>query len=163
MTDSLTVALPPELAVRNVLADVLDRDVSVTHAGCPAVEDGTGLLAVYRDDDQQVRAVAGWSAPLVLAAGGALGLVPAGLVTEFIEEGFVRPDLLENVLEMCNVLVAAFGRGETTPHLRFAGHHHPASGADSDLRALATRHGNRLDLVIGIAGYPDGVLTLAVV
>lgn len=163
MTDTVALALPTELSVRNVMSDVLDRDVSVSHANGPALEDGAGLLAVYRDDEQQVRAVAGWSVPLVIAAGASLGLVPPGFAAELVAERLVRKDLLDNVLEMCNVLVAAFGRGEDTPHLRFAGHHHPASGADADIRELANRHSNRLDLLIGIAGYPEGVLTLAVV
>ena len=93
-----TIAMPASLAIRNLLEDLLGRDVTVTAAD-PLVADALKrtVAAVYVDNSTKMTAVIGLDLPLAAYAGAALGLMPAGGAQDCVEDGVLSPMLAENV------------------------------------------------------------------
>src|SRR2546430_16354410 len=100
-----TIALPASLAIRNLLEDLLGREVPVNAADPLVAADLRRTIgAVYVDSSTKMAAVLGLELPLAAYAGAALGLMPPGGGQDCIEGGALSPVLAENVTELCNVL-----------------------------------------------------------
>src|SRR5262245_37351585 len=100
----MTVTLPDLLPVRNLLEDLLGREVKVA-PGDPLKADDVPdtLIALYIDDRMQMVALLGLDLPLAAHAGAALGLMPAGAAEAALEDQKLSPALVENVGELCNI------------------------------------------------------------
>jgi hypothetical protein len=157
----MPVVLPASLGVRNLLEDLLGREVTVAPADPPRAEDlRTAVVAVYVDDGLRLSAVLVLDLSLAAFAGAALGLMPVGGAEDCIGEKSLSPTLAENVSELCNVLTALLNR-EGAPHLRLYQLHLPGAALPSDVAAHALALGNRLDLSVSVARYGAGHLWLS--
>jgi hypothetical protein len=168
------VPLPIQESIRDFYADLLGRDVSATKA--PHLElgvegegdadgdgDGTepvdGRVAVYRDADATVRAVA--VADLSLAAGGAaaLTLVPSVVLAEVISTGVMPDSLAENDREVANVFSALLNTA-SSPHLVLDDVVELSPDLDPQIRAVLEEPGRRRDFEVTIDGYGGGHLAV---
>ena len=156
-----TIALPASLAIRNLLEDLLGRDVTVTPAD-PLVSDALKrtVLAVYVDSTTKMTAVIGLELPLAAYAGAALGLMPPGGAQDCIEDGVLSPVLAENVTELCNVLTSLLNK-EGSPHLKLYKVYLPPEQSPNDAQALLLALGNRSDLNVEVARYGKGRLSVS--
>lgn len=154
-------APPASLAVRNLIEDLLGRDVTVSPADPPRGEDlGTSVLAVYVDDGLRLSAVLVLDLALAAYAGAALGLMPVGGAEDCIDEKLLSPPLAENVTELCNVLTGLLNR-EGAPHRRLYQVHLPGAALPADVASHALALGSRLDLRVEVARYGTGRLWLS--
>ena len=156
-----TIALPASLAIRNLLEDLLGRDVTVTAAD-PLVADALKrtVAAVYVDNSTKMTAVIGLDLPLAAYAGAALGLMPAGGAQDCVEDGVLSPMLAENVTELCNVLTSLLNK-EGSLHQKLYKVYQPPEGPPNDVAALLLALGNRTDLGVEVARYGKGRLSLS--
>src|SRR5437773_934901 len=111
--------LPAPIAIRNLMEDLLGRDVSVK-PGDPFTTTAHTLTAIYVDDNLRMACVIGLDLPLAAYSGAALGLMPAGGAQDCIEDKALSPVLAENVSELCNILTGLLNR-DGAPHVRLYG------------------------------------------
>jgi hypothetical protein len=157
-----TIALPASLAVRNLLEDLLGRDVTVQNTDPVLAENvKQTVAAVYVDNSMKMTAVIGLGLPLAAYAGAALGLMPAGGAQDCVEDGVLSPMLAENVTELCNVLTSLLNR-EGSPHLKLYKVYLPPEQVPPDVQAMLLALGNRTDLMVEIARYGKGKFSLSV-
>ena len=160
---TLTAPVPAPREVRDLLRDLLARNVEVEAGGPYAPAPGErSTLAVYVDDALGTRAVALADLGFSAYAGAAIGLVPPSGAETAIEERMLSPMIAENlyeVLNICAVLLNAEGLARVKLHEVFA----PGSVPPTDVAAYARTLGRRLDVVITIAGYGAGRLSLVLV
>jgi hypothetical protein len=153
--------VPAPIVVRNLLSDLLGREVAVTLAQPVVTADlATTVLAVYVDESLHMTGVIGLDLSLAAFAGAALGLLPAGGAEDCIKEKSLSPMLVENVKELCNVLTGLLSRGGHTRHKL----HHvyiPGEELPADAAAQLLAIGHRIDLTIDIARYGDGKFSLS--
>jgi hypothetical protein len=155
-------SLPAALAVRNLLEDLLGRDVTVKPGDPLKAEDvPTTVTAIYVNDSMKMAAVLGLDLPLAAYAGAALGLMPLGGAQDAIEDKELSPVLSENISELCNVITGLLNK-EGSPHLRMyqvcvPKMQDPPPDAAAQLIAL----GNRLDLKVEVSRYGAGRLALS--
>jgi hypothetical protein len=156
-----TSVLPASLAVRNLLEDLLGRDVNV-NPGDPLTADNlpTATIAIYTDNAQQIYGVLGLQLSLAANVGAALGLLPPGAAEDSIEEKQLFPNLAENVFELCNVLTSLLNR-EGAPHVKLYQVLYPGMSLPNDVRAHLLALGRRLDLTVEIARYGKGKFSLS--
>ena len=156
-----TILLPAPLAIRNLLEDLLGRDVTVDPAdpvllaAIPRI-----VTAVYADNSTKMAAVLGLELPLAAFAGAALGLMPPGGAEDCVEDGVLSPVLAENVTELCNILTGLLNR-EGSPHLKLYKVYLPPEKLPADAQSLLLALGNRVDLKVEVARYGKGKLTLS--
>jgi len=157
----MSVVLPASLGVRNLLEDLLGREVTVAPAEPPRAEHlRTAVVAVYVDDGLRLSAVLVLDLALAAFASAALGLMPVGGAEDCIDEKALSPTLAENVSELCNVLTTLLNR-EGAPHLRLYQLHLPGAVLPGDVAADASALGNRLDLSVSVSRYGSGHLWLS--
>jgi hypothetical protein len=156
-----TSVIPGALTVRNLFEDLLGRDVTVT-PGDPMTADDlpTAVVAVFVDSSQQLYGVLGMQLALAANAGAALGLLPAGAAEDALEEKKLSPNLAENVGELCNVLTSLLNR-EGAPHVKLHQVIYPDNPLPNDVRAHFLALGRRLDLVVEVARYGKGKMSLS--
>jgi hypothetical protein len=156
-----TTVLPPSLAVRNLLEDLLGRDVNVT-AGSPITAEDlpTATVAVYNDEAGQIYGVLGMQNTLAANVGAALGLLPAGAAVDSIAKKQLFPNLAENVFELCNVLTSLLNR-EGGPHIKMYQVVYPGDPLPADARAHLLALGRRVDLMIEVNRYGKGKFSLS--
>ena len=156
-----TITLPASLTIRNLLEDLLGREVTVTLADPPQVADlERAVGAVYVDGGLKMVSAIGLALPLAAYYGAALGLMPAGAARDCVERGQLTPELVENVAEVCNVLTSLFNH-EGGPHVSLYKVYAPPEPMPADVKALLLTLGNRIDLTVEVARYGTGRLSLA--
>ena len=156
-----TSVLPGSLAVRNLFEDLLGRDCNV-HPGEPLTADElqTATVAIYADGSQQLYGVLGIQLSLAANVGAALGLLPPGAAEDSVDEKKLFPNLAENVFELCNVLTSLLNR-EGAPHVKLYQVVYPGMPLPNDARAHLMALGRRLDLMIEVARYGKGKLSIS--
>jgi len=155
------IALPASLAVRNLLEDLLGRDVTVNPADPPVVADLKGTVtAVYVDGSAKMVGAMGLDLALAAYAGAALGLMPVGGAQDCVEDGVLSPMLAENVGELFNVLTSLLNR-EGGPHVKLYKVYQPPEPLPNDVQAQLLALGNRTDLLVEVARYGKGRLSLS--
>jgi hypothetical protein len=153
--------VPAPLVVRNLLSDLLGREVAVTPADPVVTADlPTTVLAVYVDDRLHLTGVIGLDLSLAAFAGAALGLMPAGGAEDCVKEKSLSPMLVENVTELCNVLTGLLSRGGPTRH-KLHKVYVPGEDLPADAAAQLLAFGHRLDLTVEIPRYGDGKFSLS--
>ena len=156
-----TSVIPGSLQLRNLLEDLLGREVTVTAGDPLSVKDlPTGVVAVFVDNSQQLVAVMGLDLGLAANAGAALGLIPAGAAEDAIEAKQLPATLAENVGELCNVLTSVLNR-EGAPHVKLHQVIYPGGTVPNDAQAHLLALGRRLDLNVEISRYGKGRFSLS--
>ncbi len=150
--------LPSSFAVRNMLSDLIGREVDVS-PGDPVT--GIASVAVYVTDKMKMAGLALVDVPLSAYVGGALALLPPGGVADMVEDNDLSPLVLENVSEVANVLAGMFNAPGAS-HVKLFRLYGPGEALPADIRSAATMYGARLDLVVKVAGYGTGKLSLVV-
>jgi hypothetical protein len=152
--------LPGRAAVRSLVEDLLGRPVELADAG-PVPTKPSNVVAVYVTDQLAMTAVAVVDLAGAARIGGALGMVPRGGVDDAVDEDELPGMLRENCYEVLNVLSAAFNV-PGAPHVRLYEMYGPNVSLPSDVAARAQALGDRLDVVLSIAGYGDAHLSVVV-
>lgn len=153
-------ALPAPKHVRDLLADLLGREVTVgTGTPVASTKARPAAIAVFVDDRTRTLAVALLDLPLCRAAGGALGLLPVAGVNEMVASRELSETLLENLYEVVNILSALFNV-PGAPHAKLHKLYSPGEPLPNDIRAYASALGFRLDLDVAVAGYGNGRLSI---
>ena len=153
-------ALPTPKNVRDLLTELLDREVTVgTGIPVAATKARPAAVAVFVDDELRTLAVSLLDLPLCGAIGGAIGLLPVDVVNQMVEDEKLSEILLENLYEVANVLSVLFNAADV-PHVTLHKLYAPREPLPSDLRVFASSLGFRLDLEVAVAGYGDGRLSI---
>lgn len=156
----MTVHLPQPKQIRDLLTDLLGREVTLD----PAVPFAPGpstpaSVALYVDDALQLRALIACDLALSAHAGAALGLVPLAGAEAVIEEGHLSDVLSENLYEILNVAASMFNV-DGAEHLRLHALHPAGPPLEPQVRIGTLTLGRREDLHVDIAGYGSGSLSV---
>jgi hypothetical protein len=161
MSMTASMALPASLAVRNMLEDLLGRDVTVAPADPMVGSDlAKATVAVYVDRNLKLAAVLGLDLPLAANAGAALGLLPIGAVEDSLQFGGLTAMLAENVGELCNVFAGLLNR-DGSPHVKLHQVFEPGELPPADVTASLLALGRRMDLQVDVARYGGGRLSVS--
>lgn len=152
--------LPSRHAVRSLISDLVGREVELNDSDAVAKKP-TNVVAVYVDDRTSMNAVMVCDLACAARLGGALGLLPPPGVEDAIDEGDMYPLLRDNCYEVLNVLAAVFNV-PGAPHVRLYEMYGPGDSLPPDVAGLAYAVGGRMDVVLSIAGYGDGRLSVVV-
>jgi hypothetical protein len=160
MTTPAYLMLPAPMEVRVLLTDLLGRDVEVSDgsAWAPLPHEGA-VVAEFVDDSLRLAAICMADLQFSAYAGASVGLLPAGGANDMIEENSLSPMVVENLYEVLNVMTSVFNK-PNQPHVKITNMHGPGGPLPLDVKKVATRLTNRLDLKTTIAGYGTGRLAL---
>lgn len=159
----MAVHLPGPFEVRELLADLLQKQVSVeTSAPLAPGPFRPATIAVYVDDSLLVRALICMDLPLSAATGAAIGLVPPTVAREAVEAAALNPLLNENLSEVLNIAVTLFNTADSE-HLRLYAVHPTGPPPPPDVHGMALTLGRRLDLAVDVPGYGDGAMSTVIV
>lgn len=156
-------ALPRTESVRDMLLDMLGRDVGVVPADpwAPTPRD-PGAVAVYTDDRSTLRALAACNLPLAAYLGASIALIPPHTAHRCIEDRSLTESITENLHEVLTIMSALFtmpGR----PHLKLSGVQAPGELPAADVSVRLRAFGRRMDLTVDVGGYGEGRLSVVVV
>lgn len=150
--------LPAPKEVRDVLVDLLGRDVTV-HVGAMPPETPVPVTAEFVHDDLSLAGLIGFQLVLAANVAAAVGLVPAGGAKACVSDGELSPMLGDNLCEICNVLTGLFNR-DGGPHVRLRQVYLKGADVPPELRTQLRAVGSRLDLSVAITGYDSGAFSL---
>jgi hypothetical protein len=156
----MTTTLPSPKDVRDMLADLLFRDITVSPSA-PVEPDKPITIAVYVDDNLNTAAVALFDFALSAYAGAAIGLVPPGGAEAAIEDAELPTPVRQNLDEVLNVVSALFNT-PGAPHLKLYATYGPDEVPPADISAHVRALGRRLDLAVTVAGYGEGKLSIVI-
>lgn len=158
-----TSHLPVPKQIRDLLAELLDREVTLSPSSPLApTPKNPCTIGVYVDDLLQVTSLIGFDLGLSAHAGAAIGLVPVGGAEAAIEEGILNDTLRENVYEVLNIAASLFNV-EGATHVRLYDVHHAGIAVPPDVLARSLTLGRREDLAVEVAGYGSGRLSVVMV
>lgn len=159
----MTTYLPTPKEVRDLLTDLLDKEVTLSPAAPLAPAAGRPVsVAVYVDDHLVVRAVIACDLSFSAHAGAAIALMPPAGAAAAIEDGALDETLRANLYEVLNIAASLFNAPDA-PHVRLYDLH-PAGGAiPPAVIAQALTLGRREDLAVDVAGYGPGRLSVVLV
>ncbi len=156
----MPVHLPQPKQIRDLLADLLGRDVTLVPATPFAPgPDTAASVAVYVDDSLRISALIACDLPLSSYMGAAIGLVPPGGAQAAVDDGRLTDVLEENLYEVLNIAASMFNV-EGADHLRLHALHPAGPPLDPQLRISTLTLGRREDLRVDIAGYGAGALSI---
>ncbi len=152
--------LPPNMVVRDMLQDMLGRDVQVSPADpWTPTPQRKAAVAVYVNDSVRLSAVIAIDMPLAASLSASIALIPAKTAEEIAVEGELPDDMVENLNEVLNILGGMFNR-KHSPHVRLFQLHAPGFPPPTDISAALRRLGNRSDLRVSVNGYGSGLLSI---
>ncbi len=159
----MVVHLPQPKQVRDLLAELLGREVTLSPSAPYAPgPDTPASVAVYVDDQLGIRALIACDLTFSAHAGAAIGLVPPGGAQAAVEDGKLTDTLAENLYEVLNIAASMFNV-PGADHLKLHALHPAGPPLDPQLRVSTLTLGRREDLAVSIAGYGDGVLSIVLV
>jgi len=152
--------LPSNLAIRNLLSDLLNRDVDLSDGRPLAVGGNPGsLVGLYVDDHLKSKAVVVFDFALAAHAGASIGLLPPGASEAAIEDKELPENLAVNSREVLNIMASLFNV-EGAAHLKLYATYVPGEVLRPDVVDWATRTGSRLDLTVEVNRYGKGALSI---
>lgn len=154
--------LPTPQQVRELLADLLGRDVVLAPAAPFAPGADNASVAIYVSDQLQITALIVCDLPFSVYVGAALGLVPAAGAAEAIADGKLPDGLRDNLYEVLNIAASMFN-APGADHLRLHELHAAGVPLPPMVRAQAFTLGRREDLSVEVAGYGKGQLSVVLV
>jgi hypothetical protein len=155
------MALPPREHVRDLLHDLLGRDIAVSAIALwsPGPRDKV-VAAEFRDDQDQVAACVGVDLSLGIFLGAAVGMLPAGGAQDMAADGELTSIVSENLYEVFNVLSTLLNQPGGV-HVKLGTMFGPQETLPTELASRLATPGARLDLNVVVAGYGGGHLALA--
>ncbi len=156
----MVVHLPQPKQLKDLLAELLGRDVTLSPATpfAPA-PDTAASVAVYVDDQLRISALILCDLAFSAHAGAAIGLIPVGGAQAAIDDGKITDTITENLYEVLNIAASMFNVAGAD-HLRLHALHPAGPPLDPQLRISALTLGRREDLTIDIAGYGSGAVSV---
>lgn len=152
--------IPTRMAVRNLIGDLLGRDVDIRDSE-PISSKVTNVTGVYVTDRLATSAIAVLDFEGAARLGGALGMLPRGGVEDAIAERQLSSMLRDNTYEVLNVLASAFNIGNA-PHVRLYQMYGPGGGVPTDVASMGASVLGRMDVTLQISGYGSGKLSIVV-
>lgn len=152
--------MPSRHSVRNTIEGLVGRDVDLADGVAPPAK-STNVVAVYVTDQLKTSALVVVDLECAARIGGALGMIPKGVVDEAIKARSLPQDFEENTYEVLNVMASIFNL-PGHPHVRLYEMYAPNSVVPADIAALAATVGNRMDVKLKVAGYGDGTLSIVI-
>jgi hypothetical protein len=154
------VALPSSMVVRVTLADMLGRNVKLVPSDrwVPKPRD-PAAVGVYVDDRWKLQALICCDLALSVALSASIALIPARTAADCLKEGQLTGELAENLYEVLNILAALFNR-QDGPHVKLDAMHAPGTPPPPDVAVQLKAFGSREDLIVEVAGYGSGHLSL---
>lgn len=155
---------PEPLEIRALLADLLDKPVTVTIRSERSGDlgDGPYLTAVYVSADGSTEVLSSADVAFAAASGAALALIPPMKAEEWVSSRELAADATDNAAEVLNILAATLNDANPTRHVKMidrwvAGGEAPALDPDAVLG------GPRRAIVytVEIEGYPTGELAIS--
>ena len=161
-TTEKPTSLPAAKAVRDLLTDLLGREVRVEVAK-PWKRRSTDLVTVaeFVDDLPAIGAVTLVDLPLSVFLGATLGLLPAAGAQRMIDERDVSPAVIENLFEVLNIMTSLFNV-DGAPHLKIRTMHRPGDEIPAKVNLVVNNPSGRLDLKVDIAKYGGGQLAFVI-
>jgi hypothetical protein len=155
------VPLPVRSSLRDLLNDLLGRDVTVAKSAPQTLDAGRQAFAAsYSRDDDTVAAVCICDRALAGSTGAAIGMVPAAeAVAQMASADALQGDLYEFFQEVVNVL-AKLLNSPATPHVRLHEIHAVPGHVPADVATVILSPANRLDYEVAVDGYGSGTMTL---
>jgi len=152
--------LPNEKDVRDALSGLLFRDCGIAPGEPVVPAPGAPVsIGVYVDDRLATAAVIVMDLALSAHAGAAIGLIPPGGAEAAIEDKELSPTVKENLDEVLNVLASLFNaQGE--PHVKLYTTYTLGDTPPVDISAALRAFGRRLDVLVDVAGYGRGALSV---
>lgn len=159
----MVIHLPQPKQLKDLLVELLDRDVTLTPATpfAPA-PDTAASIAVYVDDQLRISALILCDLAFSAHAGAAIGLIPPGGAQAAIDDGKLTDTIAENLYEVLNIAASMFNVAGAD-HLRLHALHPAGPPIDPQLRISALTLGRREDLTIDVAGYGAGSVSVVLV
>jgi hypothetical protein len=159
----MPVHLPQPKQLKDLLADLLGRDVSLSPSApyAPRPDDPV-TIATYVDDGLNIVALIACDLPFSAYAGAAIGLVPPAGAQAALEDGKLTDGLAENLYEVLNIGASVFNV-PGADHVRLYALHPAGPPPDPQLRIRTLTLGRREDLAVDIAGYGGGRLSVVLV
>ena len=155
-----TTTLPTVMEVRNLLGDLLGREVETAlQDGTPAPLDPRACVGVYQDDRRNSVAVVVTDLPLSVYLAAALALAHKDAADEVVQQRTLTPTYTENLHEILNVVGTLFNRPGSPP-TRLTAMHAPGDPVPPRVATQAGSTGNRLDMTVSIPGYGSGQMSL---
>ncbi len=154
----MATPLPTADAFGRLVSDLMGKRVKVAK-GAAFAGPSAKAAAVYVDAEKQPVYAAIADAPFLAGIGAALAMIPPALVAEAIRAPKLPANLVENAYEVLNIAASVFNEIEGTPrHVKIESLLFAPLAAP--LAAQVGKPVARLDLVVGVPGYPDGKLSL---
>lgn len=159
----MVIHLPQPKQLKDLLVELLDRDVTLTPATpfAPA-PDTAASIAVYVDDQLRISALILCDLAFSAHAGAAIGLIPPGGAQAAIDDGKITDTIAENLYEVLNIAASMFNVAGAD-HLRLHALHPAGPPIDPQLRISALTLGRREDLTVDVAGYGAGAVSVVLV
>lgn len=156
----MPVHLPQPKQLRDLLADLLGRDVTLSPSAPFAPgPDTPASVALYVDDSLRISALIACDLAFSAYAGAAIGLIPVGDAAAAIGDGKVTDAISENLYEVLNIAASTFNVAGAD-HLRLHALHPAGPPLDPQVRISTLTLGRREDLAVDIAGYGSGLLSV---
>jgi hypothetical protein len=152
--------MPTRLALRNLIGDLIGRDVEIRDSD-PIASKVTNVTGVYVTDRLATAAIAILDFEGAARIGGALGMLPRGGVDDVIAERELPPMVRDCTYEALNVLAAAFNIG-AAPHVRLYQMYGPGGGVPTDVASMGAAATGRMDVNVQISGYGPARLSIVV-
>lgn len=158
----LRCPLPMRSSVRDLLADLLDREIKVDRGALQVLEEGRAAFAAsYIRDDGAPAAVCVCDLSLAVGSGAAIGMVPPAAASAEAAAGELVGDTEEFFREVVNVL-AKLLNSPTTPHVRLDAVYTVPGEVPAAVAAVVLAPAERADYRVAIDGYGVGRMTLLV-
>lgn len=155
--------LPDAKEVRDLLADLLGRDVQVTTGGPmvdPAVDFGA-MVGVYVDPKVRLAALVLLDIDLASRMGAAIALLPTNAAEAAINDGLLPDNIRDNAGEILNIMASLFNV-EGAPHVRLDAMYAPGDRIPADVAQWVLAFVRRCDLGVDVVGYGPGQFSLLV-
>lgn len=152
--------VPTRMAVRNLIGDLIGRDVELRDSD-PIPSKVSNVIGVYVTDRLATSAISIVDFEGAARLGGALGMLPRGGVEDAIAEKQLPPVIRDCTYEVLNVLASAFNVGNA-PHVRLYQMYGPGGGVPTDVASMGASVIGRMDVSLQIAGYGNGKLSIVV-
>jgi hypothetical protein len=152
--------LPSAMSVRDIIEATIGRDCTIAAVDKLLPIDAVGgLVAIYWDDQAKVQAAICWSPEAAAFVGSAFALLPAGPAKEMAAQRDVRSDVIDNLIEVCNVVSAVFEHPKN-PDVRLSETFFPLSEAPVPLALHIFQHFERVDYELKVDNYGSGRVTI---
>lgn len=155
-------AFPKPEAIRQILSDLLGREVTMTKATAPVMErDTPAVISDYIDDEGTAAAVCITDLRLSNALGAALTMVPPSAVETAVQKWQIDEANLENLAEIVNVMARLFNHDDCV-HLRWQKAIPVPGELPETVTALMAKPLARRDYAVEIEEYGTGTLSVLV-